>query len=86
MNNPTDTGAVNPDSVVKHRKALLGTVDFTEWQARLQRFMEQQPGTTGSLEIGNIHLPSAGGSSGTLMFSATHGDGATRSTQEYVLR
>jgi aminoglycoside phosphotransferase (APT) family kinase protein len=65
-------GSPDPDSVVKHRKQLLGTVDMSSWRERLMRFMQQQSGVAGNVDITDIQLPSAGGSSGTLLFTATY--------------
>ena len=82
-----DDGAPDPNTVVKHRKQLLGVVDFSTWSERLKCFIEQQPGVAGNVEISDIHLPSAGGSSGTLMFTATYDQqGGSRATHRCVLR
>ena len=89
MNQPIDEpseGAPDPDSIVKHRKQLLGAVDFSTWSSRLARFMASQSGFPGDVEISDIRLPSAGGSSGTLIFSATYNQGTGRLKRDFVLR
>jgi aminoglycoside phosphotransferase (APT) family kinase protein len=76
----------DPNTAVSHRKELLGAVDFSIWPERLRRFMSAQPGVSGEVVIGDLHLPSAGGSSGTLMFSATLDQAGGRVKRDYVLR
>jgi aminoglycoside phosphotransferase (APT) family kinase protein len=83
---PIEGAPFSADTAVKHRKHLLGAVDFASWSDRLKRFFERQPGVLGDVTISDIHLPSAGGSSGTLMFAATFDTGRGSSKREFVLR
>ena len=86
-NTAADEGKPDPDSVVKLRKQLLGAVDFSAWAERLKRFMQGQPGVAGKVVISDISLPSAGGSSGTLLYTATYEQqGGGRAERRCVLR
>lgn len=73
-------------SAVAHRKRLMGSAGPQYWSCRLQRFMERQAGVRGEVAITNVHLPAAGGSSGTLMFTVEIDDGSGRSSRDFVLR
>jgi aminoglycoside phosphotransferase (APT) family kinase protein len=76
----------DPNTAVSHRKELLGAVDFSVWPERLQRFMAAQPGIPGDVQISDLKLPTAGGSSGTLMFSASFDAASGRVERDFVLR
>jgi aminoglycoside phosphotransferase (APT) family kinase protein len=80
---PKETVAVDPNQVVKLRKALLGDVDYGAWKLRLGRLMTSLPGAAGEVDISDLVLPSGGGSSGTLLFTAAYKAHAER---RYVLR
>ena len=85
IDDPADD-APDPDSIVKHRKQLLGAVDFSSWSSRLARFMASQSGFSGDVEISDIRLPSAGGSSGTLIYTARLNQDKKRVQRDFVLR
>ncbi len=76
----------DPDTSVKHRKELLGAVDFSLWEKRLTRFLGTQPGVKGNVVITDMRVPTAGGSSGTLLFSAEFDADGGRRKRELVLR
>ena len=76
----------DPDSSVKVRKALLGSVDFSVWTERLTKFLAKQPGVRGNVAISDMRVPTSGGSSGTLMFTAEYDAAGGRQRNELVLR
>lgn len=78
---------VDHDSAVRHRKTLLGAVDFADWADRIGRFMAATLGVEGAVAIDDLSLPSAGGSSGTILFRATYdAPGGDRVSRRAVLR
>lgn len=85
-NNTTAGPRVDHESAVSHRKQLLGSVDLAPWAGRLELFMRRFAGARGDVAISSIHIPSAGGSSGTLMFTAAFDQGKGQAKRDYVLR
>lgn len=76
----------DPDTSANHRKTLRTAFDFSLWSERLVRFLEGQPGIGASVVISDMRVPAAGGSSGTLMFTAEFDADGRRKRKELVLR
>ena len=76
----------DPSTSVKNMQDQRSPADLNTWAERLKKFLAAQAGVRGNIVISDMRVPTNGGSSGTLIFTAEYDAGGGHRREDLVLR